>query len=133
MSDLMKCRTLSVSIDRPPEEVYAFASNPGNLPRWVTSFCQSVRRSGDDWFMETPAGSIGIRFAAANEFGILDHTVILPEGESILNPMRVVGNGRGSEVLFTLFQLAGMSDAKFEEDAAMIEADLRMLKTVLES
>lgn len=40
--------------------------------------------------------------------------------------------GEGSEVLFTLFQLPGMSDEQFAKDAAMVEADLRMLKTVME-
>lgn len=82
--------------------------------------------------METPTGWIEIRFALANEFGLLDHVVALPDGQSILNPMRAVANGEGSEVLFTLFQLPGMSDEQFAKDAGMVEADLLTLKTVLE-
>jgi len=56
----------------------------------------------------------------------------LPDGQSVLNPMRVVANGDGSEVMFTLFQLPGMSEEQFATDAGMVEADLRTLKTVLE-
>jgi hypothetical protein len=68
----------------------------------------------------------------ANEFGILDHVVTLPDGQSNLNSMRVVANGEGSEVMFTLFQLPEMSDEQFVKDAGMVEADLQMLKTVME-
>jgi hypothetical protein len=123
---MLKSRTITCSIERPPEVVYDFASNPENLPRWVRSFCLSVRKSGDEWQMETPAGWVGIRFAPANDFGVLDHVVRLPDGQSILNPMRVVANANGSEVLFTLFQRPGMPGEQFAQDAAMVEADLQI-------
>ena len=129
---MMNSRTITCSISRPPSKVYEFASNPENLPKWVRSFCLSVKMSGDDWLMETPTGWIGIRFVPANDFGILDHVVTLPDGQSILNPMRVVANGAGSEVMFTLFQLPSMTDEQFLQDAGMVEADLRTLKMVLE-
>ncbi|MCA9070771.1 MAG: hypothetical protein KDA84_17695, partial [Planctomycetaceae bacterium] len=74
--------------------------------------------------METPTGWVGIRFVPTNDFGVLDHVVTLPDGQSILNPMRVVANGEGSELMFTLFQLPGMSDEQFAKDTGMVEADL---------
>jgi hypothetical protein len=129
---MMKSRTITCSINRPPSEVYDFASNPENLRQWTKSFCLSVRKSDDDWQMETPTGWMGIRFVPANDFGILDHVVTLPDGQPIRNPMRVVANGEGSEVLFTLFQLPGMSDEQFAQDTGMVEADLQTLKTLLE-
>lgn len=129
---MLNSRTITCSINKPPAKVYEFASNPENLPLWIKSFCLSVRNSGDEWQMETPTGWVGIRFVRANEFGVLDHVVTLPDGQSILNPMRVVANGSGSEIMFTLFQLPGMSDEQFTKDASMVEADLRTLKAVLE-
>ena len=130
---MMNSRTITCSINRPSSEVYKFASNPENLPQWVKSFCLSVTKTGLDWFMETPTDVVGIRFIPANEFGVLDHVVTLPDGQSILNPMRVVANGDGSEVMFTLFQISGMSDEQFANDSGMVEADLLTLKSVLES
>jgi hypothetical protein len=47
--------------------------------------------------------------------------------------MRVLSNGSGSEVVFTLFQLPEMSDEQFAEDTAMVERDLKTLKNVLET
>lgn len=128
----MNARTITCSINCPAPEVYHFASNPENLPQWIKSFCISVRKCEDDWQMETSSGWIGIRFVPNNEFGVLDHTVTLPDGQSILNPMRVVANGNGSEVMFTLFQLSSMSCEQFTKDASMVEADLLMLNNVLE-
>lgn len=130
---MMKSRTITITIKRPPAAVYEFACNPENLPLWVTSFCSSVRKAGDDWQMETPDGWMGIRFVPRNEFGILDHVVTFPNGQSILNPMRVVANGDASEMMFTLFQIPGMSDEQFTKDAGMVESDLATLKQVLEA
>jgi hypothetical protein len=46
--------------------------------------------------------------------------------------MRVVPNGDGSEVLFTLIQLPGVSDEQFQQDMDTIRADLNKLRTLLE-
>jgi hypothetical protein len=59
--------------------------------------------------------------------------VTLPGGQPVLNPIRVLPNGSGSEVVFTLFQHPGMSDQRFAEDAMLVEADLRLLKRILEA
>ena len=126
-------RHIAVSIDRPASEVYAFASLPENIPAWAGSFVKSVRQKGDDWFLETDEGSLGIRFAATNDFGVLDHMVTLPNGDEVYVPMRVVPNGSGSEVVFTLLRTPDMTDERFERDARMVEADLRSLKEVLEA
>jgi hypothetical protein len=37
-----------------------------------------------------------------NDFGVLDHVVALPSGESVYNPLRVIPDGEASEVVFTL-------------------------------
>lgn len=129
---MMNSRTLTCSIQRSPLEVYKFAANPVNLPKWIRSFCLSVKESVDEWLMETPAGWMAIRFVPENVFRVLDHTVTLPNGQLVLNPMRVVANGDGSEVMFTLFQRPEMSDEQFTTDAGMVDADLRTLKNVLE-
>lgn len=130
---MLTSRTITCAIDCPACEVEQFASNPENLPLWATSFCLSVRKSDENWEVETPSGWIGIQFVPKNEFGILDHIVTFPDGQTVQNPMRVVANADGSEVMFTLFQRPGMSDEEFDVDAGMVEADLQTLKRLLES
>lgn len=129
----MKSRTICMQIERPPGRVYEFVADPRNLPQWVRSFCTAVRQVGDDWFMETPGGPVGDRFAPVNEFGVLDHVVRPPHEGAVLVPMRVVPNGETSEVLFTLFQQPQAIDEEFDRDSAMVAADLETLKRVLEA
>ena len=125
-------RTISVSIACPPAHVYAFVVDPANFPRWATSFVQAVRRTEAGWVCDTPAGPIGIRFVERNDVGVLDHYVTPAPGVEIYSPMRVLANGSGSEVVFTLFQLPEATDDAFAEDAAMVARDLATLKRVLE-
>jgi uncharacterized protein YndB with AHSA1/START domain len=125
-------KLITVSIDRPAEEVYAFAVNPANLPRWASGLSQSVQLVDGAWVAESPAGRVRIRFAERNPFGVLDHDVTLPSGDTFTNPMRVVQNAGGSEVTFTLFRTPGVSDADFAADAKTVERDLKTLKELLE-
>jgi hypothetical protein len=58
--------------------------------------------------------------------------VELSSGAVIFVPMRVIKNGEGSEVIFTLFQTADMPDDKFAEDAKSVKYDLNILKNLVE-
>ena len=132
MATVLESRTLSITIARPPRQVYEFVSNPENLPRWAAGLGKSVRKSDVGWIVDTPQGPAQIRFAEKNDFGVLDHYVKLSSGVEVYVPMRVVPNGSGSEVIFTLIKTSEMSDKQFAEDAGMVERDLKALKSVLE-
>jgi hypothetical protein len=112
--------------------VYEFVTNPENLPQWAQGLGQSVRKQDPDWIVDTPQGPMKIRFADQNRFGVMDHYVTTPSGVEVYVPMRVLANGSGSEVIFTLFRLPDMSDEKYAEDMQMVEHDLRALKDILE-
>ncbi len=125
-------RHLSVRIDRPVADVYAFASDPANLPRWAPGLGGPVVRDGDAWFVETPQGRARITFAPHNELGVLDHEVLTPSGETVHVPLRAVADGDGCEVVFTLRRTPGMTDEELDRDAALVTADLALLKQVVE-
>lgn len=131
---MLQAEHISIYIDRAPAEVYGFASNPLNLPHWATGLARSaVHRHGSDWLAEAPFGKVRIRFADQNQFGVMDHTVELESGERVYNPLRVVANGTGSELVFTLFRRAGMSAEQFADDRRAVARDLASLKKRLES
>ena len=125
---------ISIYIARPPAEVYEFASDPRNLPRWAAGLARSeVRRDGDEWIADAPFGKVRVRFVQPNSFGVMDHDVTLESGVTIHNPMRILPNGEGSEFVFTLIRQSGASDEQFAQDKAAVESDLKTLKGVLES
>lgn len=128
---MYRAQTVSVSIGVDPDSTYDFASDPQNLPQWAPGFVQSVERRGDHWMAKTTLGDASFRFAPPNTLGVVDHDVELPGGR-FHNPMRVIPNGTGSEVLFTLLQLHGVTDEQFATDIQTVLADLLQLKKVLE-
>jgi len=112
----MYSRNLSVSIAASPADVYEFASNPMNLPKWAAGL----------------AGAVKVEFAERNHLGVLDHVVTLPSGQRVMVPLRVNAKGDGSEVVFTLIQTPEMSDKQMEQDAKLVRKDLAALKKAIE-
>ncbi len=126
-------RHIGVRIERPASEVYEFAADPLNLPRWAAGLAGStVERDGDRWFTRSPMGRVTFTFAPRNEFGVLDHDVTLPSGQTVRNPLRVIADGDACDVVFTLRRRPEMTDADFERDADAVATDLATLRSVLE-
>jgi len=124
---------VSISIKRQPADVYEFASNPRNLPRWAAGLVGSeVKPEGDEWVADAPFGKVRVKFAPKNPYGVMDHDVRLESGVIVHNAMRVVPSAQGSEFIFTVIRQPGISDEKFAADKAAVEKDLKTLKEVLE-
>ena len=123
---------ISVSVNGPAAQVYGFVSNPENLPKWAAGLSGSIKKVDEDWIAESPMGTVKVKFAENNKFGVLDHDVTLPAGVKVYNPMRVFPNNDGSELIFTLYRRPEVSDQEFAEDTRAVEKDLAKLKTLLE-
>jgi hypothetical protein len=116
-------RHLSVWIDATPEAVYAVASDPAQLPRWAAGLADPTLAAAN------------VEFAAAKQYGVLDHVVRLPTGEAVCNPMRVIPGGQGlpgCEGVFTLRRRPDVTNEEFEADAAAVIADLQTLRELVE-
>ena len=129
---VLETRLVSVSIDRSYEDVYGFVVDPENLPLWAPGFALAVSKDAKGWMVATADGPVRIAFAESNEFGVADHHVTAITGELFSNRMRVVPNGDGAEVTFTLFRSLETSAEQFAEDARLVRDDLHTLKLLLE-
>lgn len=128
----MRTLTITVEINVAPDAVMAYASDPRHLPEWAPGLARSVTPDGDEWLVQMADGVVRLWFTPPNADGILDHVVRMPNGEEVMNTMRVVPKGSGSQVSFLLHQRTSMSEAQFAEDAALVQADLQRLKDILE-
>ncbi|MBT0770692.1 SRPBCC family protein [Kineosporia sp. J2-2] len=126
-------RHISVRIKRPAEPVYTFVADPTHLPDWAPGLCDRVEQVDGEWVASSPMGRAVLKFAPHNEFGVVDHHVTVPGGETFYNPMRVLADGPECEVVFTLRRLEGVTDDAFERDAEAVSADLARLKSLMES
>jgi len=129
---MRESRHLSVHVDRPAAEVYAYAADPAHLPEWAEGLAGGIAQVDGEWVADSPMGRVVVRFAPPNDLGVLDHDVVLPDGTTVTNPLRVLADGEGSEVVFTLRRQPGTDDAAFAADAAAVAADLAGLTRVLE-
>ena len=131
----MRSRTISVEIAVPVETVYRCVRDPEQLPKWAAGICKSVTVIDGVWHVDTGTelGTVLLELCVDNRYGVLDHVVTLPNGHSQNNPMRVLANGEGSELMFTVFQAEGMSDEAFVKDVQAVTRDLKTIKALLEA
>jgi hypothetical protein len=125
-------RHLSVPINQPPAQVYDYVRDPAHLPLWAPGLLISIELVDGSWVAQTKGGPVTVTFAPRNDFGVADHDVALPDGETVHNPLRVLPDGDGSEVVFTVRRRPEMTDEEFDADAAAVAADLAALKSILE-
>ncbi|GAC1040942.1 SRPBCC family protein [Rhizobium sp. No.120] len=128
----MNAMIVHISIDRDWREVYDYASRPENMPFWASGLASGLTQDGDDWIAEGVLGNARIRFAPRNDFGVIDHWVTLESDLQVYNALRVVPNGDGCEVMFTVLQLPGMEAEQFTADAAHVMRDLEALSELME-
>lgn len=125
---------VSIAIERPADEVYAFVSDPANLSVWAAGLAASPLTQIDgEWVADSPLGRVVVSFVGRNDLGVADHDVTLPSGDTVTNPMRIFANGDGCDVVFSVRRLVGMSEAEFEVDVDTVGRDLAMLRSVMET
>ena len=128
----VESRTVSVRIARPFDIVYDFLADPANWNQWAFGLGKNIRRSQNGWIADSGGGVATVLFTPRNAFGVVDHTVTRLSGQRVYVPMRLIVNGSGCELLFTLFREPNMPDAQFASDAAFVQSDLNRLKSLLE-
>jgi hypothetical protein len=128
----VESRIIAVRIDRPFDKVYEFLVEPTNWNQWAFGLGRNIRHSQDGWTADSDSGVARVQFTPRNTFGVVDHTVIRPSGQRVYVPMRLIANGSGCELLFTLFREPHMSDARFASDAGFVQRDLNGLKRLCE-
>jgi hypothetical protein len=130
---VQRSEVVHTSILAPPQEVIAFLSDMNNWKTWAP-WVRSVRRSSTrDWTLDTDAGQMKVHFVESNSLGVLDHEVTLASGVTVLNSMRVLTNGSGSELVMVLFQSPDASTEDFERDIQAVRDDLARIKKVAEA
>ncbi len=130
---MTECRTISISIQRPPDHVYDYLADASRIPAW-SAFVTKIEPDGPAWRANTPLGMLRFRFEPKNAYRILDHTVTSSDGKTVHVPMRVVPNGADAcEVMLSVFREPDMTDEQFAADVRLVRTDLASLKRVLEA
>jgi len=126
-------RQLSVRIPRRAADAAGVAGDPARLHEWAGGLARTpLQRRDDRWVADSPMGEVSVKFVSANDFGVLDHDVTLPDGTIVTNPFRIVADGPDAcEAVFTVRRQDGMSDEQFEADCAAVAAELARLRDLV--
>lgn len=134
---MLKSRTITISINRPVGDVYAYLSEPANMPSWTTALGPSFEKVGErEWRAEHPddaRGPLTVRFCAINDWGVLDYEVIRRDEIAITVPMRVYANQDGCDLVFTFFQRPSVTDAHLDSEVEWVRTDFLTLKALMEA
>src|ERR1700710_2627553 len=105
MKSLGHAETRSISIAGPPALVLDLLGDARRLPDWAPAFASAVKPDGEDWLIDSGGTQLRIRLRSSPEHGIVD---LLPPGDQTNGArMRVLHNGDGSDLVFTLIFPAG--------------------------
>lgn len=126
-------RTLTITIDHPARAVYDFIREPTNLPRWASGLADEVRHDDGRWIGTSDFGTVAFAFVPENDFLIADHVVTLSDGTEVGNPVRVLPNDEGADVILTVIREQGQGDEAFANVLATVQTDLDRLRDVLEA
>jgi hypothetical protein len=134
MASQLAAQHISITINRPFDEVNDFLAPPANFEQWAAGLGNGFQQvNGDEWTFKTGDGTARIRFTGKNSFGVADHWVFPQPSVEVYVPLRAVANGDGSEVTLTLFRQPEMTDEQFAADRGAVQRDLEQLKAILEA
>lgn len=126
-------RHISVLSSASPQDIYFYAREIAQLPTWASGLASGNLSliDANSLHVDSPMGTVHVEFVAANNFGVLDHTVTLPDNTKVLNPFRIIAHPEGTELIFSVRQ-GDMSTEDFEKDCAAVAADLFKLVSLVE-
>ena len=128
-------RTISMAINRPSDEVYAFLSNPRNLTRWTGGVLVGpLEQVGEHiWQTDYEGAKVNLEFTPPNALGVIDLAITAHGAPDQFYRTRVFPNGAGTELCCTILQRAHESDAEFQSNIEWLRADLLVLKSFIET
>lgn len=129
-AQLKLCETRSISIAAAPTQVLEFVGDARNIPRWAPGFASAIRRDGARWILTGAGGEFAIALVANLEAGTVD---VLRDVDPTSGAFaRVIPNGCGSEMLFTLLFPPDATPSAVTAQMATVDAELETVRRLVE-
>jgi hypothetical protein len=130
---IFQTKTLTISIDAPFTKVATDLADPATHPEWAKEFFSGAakRTESGEVHVSVPmmGGVVRFKIEADTKRGVLD-LFLAPEGVDFGAPLpvRLIKNGDGVDVLWTLTRVPGTPDSAWEHGLASMEKELLALK-----
>jgi uncharacterized protein YndB with AHSA1/START domain len=126
-----RSETRTISIRATPSDVFDLLSDASAFPRWAPAFAPAIRPDGDHWIVERGGSETRIAVPTSREYGTVD--ILRAEEPRSGAFTRVLPNGEGSELLFTLFFAAGTDEEAVAAQMTTVEQELEAVRSLCEA
>ena len=127
--------TVRITIDAPLEQVAADLADPSRQTSWATEFFAGPAQPADDgsWIVAVPrmGGDARLKVEADIPSGHIDMYLAplgVPYGPPL--PIRIVPNGDGCDVLFTLARFPDQDDHAWQSGLDSMQRELENLRAM---
>jgi len=128
MKNTLLAKTLTASLPQDAQSLFAWVADPENLAQWHSSFCRALRKTDGSYIAESPRGPVPVRFIRDDRSFVIDILTEVVEGIELTNAIRVLSNGEGSEMIWTLVKPDGVSESIFNEQLRWAGSALHNLR-----
>jgi len=105
----MISKTVTCTVIKPKNEVFAFLSKVENLTKWASEFVDEVNLVDGKYIAKNPNGQVFFRFDTDEKTGVIDMYSGATEEEMTLAPMRVIELPENTTaIIFTIFRHSGV-------------------------
>lgn len=135
---IFESKTLTITIDAPFKKVMSDLADPITHPEWATEFFSgSAEKTNYDYVLvpvPMMGGVIKFKIEANILLGILE-LYLTPQDSDFGVPLqvRVIKNGDGVDILWTLPRFPDVSDSNWERGLMSMSKELLALKKRLEN
>jgi hypothetical protein len=120
----------SLGIAAAPAEVHAYLAEAGNLPAWAPGFASRVSRSGASWLVSRDGAEFTIDVLVEPRSGTVDFVAAGDHARGLFT--RVLPNGEGSEVVFTLMFAPDTPEGAITAQMLTLETELAAVRNACE-
>ena len=135
---VFESKTLTITINAPFKKVMSDLADPMTHPEWATEFFSGSAEKTDYDYVLVPVPMMGgiIKFKVEADIllGNLD-LYLTPQDSDFGTPLqvRIIKNGDGVDILWTLLRFPGVSDSDWERGLISMSKELVALKKRLEN
>ena len=126
-----RVETRSRSIAAAPERVFAYVADGANLPLWAPAFAPAVRRAGEEWIVENGDAAFSVLLPTSAAAGTVDIVAAADRRRGAFT--RVLPNGDGATILFTLFFRPDTPHDAVAAQMAEVDSELDRIRAACEA
>ncbi|HEU4691097.1 MAG TPA: SRPBCC family protein [Vicinamibacterales bacterium] len=124
-----------IEIAAPPDSVFAFLREPGNLPRWAHAFVSAEEGRAR---LETPNGTVdvGLDVLSDADTRVVDWRLTFPDGGIGIAHSRVTASTRGTSIYSFVLHAPPVAlekvEGALEAQRVLLQSELTTLKSLME-